>query len=129
MDDIELFITFCLQRTEYIDFVNEFNVDSISTYAVFDPPANGGDAAGKDELSAQTAFLYTQFRAGTLTGYNYSGPIVGSLPTNFKRRSGCSKQELDMNDNFFVNLANTEVEQRKMERPRKRRGAEPLAQR
>ena len=74
VDETRRFVTFCLQKTEYIDFFNAFNVDNISTYAVSDPASNGGDADGKDYLSEQTAFLYTQFRAGTLTGYNYGGP-------------------------------------------------------
>jgi hypothetical protein len=111
LDDIELFVTFCLQRTQYIDFVNEFNVDSISTYAVFDPPANGGDAEGKDELSAQTAFLYTQFRAGTLTDYNYSGPDRWKSADKLQKAIWMFEDELDMSNNFYVNLANTEVEE------------------
>ena len=73
VDDTTSFISFCLQQTEYINFVNDFNVDSISTYAVSDPASRGGDADGKDYLSEKTAFLYTQFRQGTLSGYNYGG--------------------------------------------------------
>ena len=44
VDATTSFVTFCLQRTEYINFTSAFNVDAISTYAVSDPVSNGGDA-------------------------------------------------------------------------------------
>jgi hypothetical protein len=66
------FITFCLQRTEYIDFTNQFRIGGISTFASSDPVANGGQApSGNDPLSWQTAYLYTQFRNNTLYRYDY----------------------------------------------------------
>src|SRR6185295_3830898 len=51
------FVTFCLQRTEYIDFSHAFTVDSVNPYTLTDPAANGGDASGRDSISEQTAFL------------------------------------------------------------------------
>lgn len=67
------FLTFCLQRTEYIDFTHQFRVGSISTYAMSDPPDKGGvGAEGQDQLSWQTAYLYTMFRNGTLDQYDYN---------------------------------------------------------
>ena len=68
VDATTSFVRFCLQRTEYINFTNAFNVDAISTFAVSDPVSNGGDPLDsyRDYLSAQTAFLYTQFRAGNV---------------------------------------------------------------
>lgn len=73
VNGVDSFVTFCLQRTEYVDFSTTFTIDGISPYALSDAPAQGGDGAGRDWLSPQTAWLYTQFRAGTLAGYDYSG--------------------------------------------------------
>jgi hypothetical protein len=64
-------ITFCLQKTEYMNFTNNFIVGSINTYTLTDPDDKGG-VNGKDELSSQTAWLYTQFTDGTLQKYDYS---------------------------------------------------------
>jgi len=58
----ELFRTFCVQRTEYIDFNSAgFNVVGITEYAQL----------GNDRIEPQTAYLYTQFRSGTLSNYDY----------------------------------------------------------
>ncbi len=106
--DIATFISFCLQHTEYIDFANDFNVDAISTYVVSDPASHGGDADGKDYLSAQTAFLYTQFRAGTLSGYNYSGTDPWSSADMLQNAIWMFEGEIAMIiTNPFVILANT----------------------
>ena len=52
VDETTSFLTFCLQRTEYINFVDKFHVDGISPYAVSDPVSNGGDAVlHRDDLS------------------------------------------------------------------------------
>jgi hypothetical protein len=48
------FVTFCLQRTQFITFNTPFKVGSVSGYA--------DDAGGNDPLSSQTAWLYTQLR-------------------------------------------------------------------
>jgi hypothetical protein len=69
---LDSFITFCLQRTEYIDYSTTFKIGGINTYAMTDPVANGGNASGYDYISPHTAWLYTQFRAGTLSGYEYN---------------------------------------------------------
>lgn len=105
------FITFCLQRTEYIDFTHTFRVDGVSTYAETDPAANGGDAQGRDELSQQTAYLYTMFRNSTLFGYDYV-TAAGRLASanNLQRAFWMFEQELPMDtSNPFVILANAAV--------------------
>jgi hypothetical protein len=48
------FITFCLQRSEFISFNTSFRVGSVTTYA--------DDAGGNDPIESQTAWLYTQLR-------------------------------------------------------------------
>ena len=106
------FITFCLQRTEYIDFTHTFRVDSVSKYTLTDPIANGGNALGQDFISQQTAYLYTMFRQGTLFGYSYTGSA--SARTNsanlLQNAIWMLEQELTMNlNNPFVLLANNAV--------------------
>ncbi len=58
---VDQFITFCLQMTEYMNFSDRFNVGSVST-ATDDQPYS-------DPLDQRTAYLYTNFRNGTLAGY------------------------------------------------------------
>jgi PEP-CTERM motif len=104
------FITFCLQRTEYIDFTHQFKVDSVSTYTLTDPIANGGNALGQDFLSAQTAYLYTMFRQGSLAGYSYTGSGQVNSANLLQNAIWMFEQELAMNlANPFVLLANTAV--------------------
>ncbi len=66
------FISFCIQRTEYIDFQHVFYVEGVNDYAYSDPQSNGGGSNGKDYLDPRTAYLYTTFRSGQLPGYDYS---------------------------------------------------------
>jgi hypothetical protein len=55
------FLTFCMERNEYIQNGRTYNVE-INTYA-----DNGGVSGGpQDPLDARTAFLYTAFMNGTL---------------------------------------------------------------
>ena len=109
--DIATFISFCLQHTEYVNFVDEFNVDAISPYAVSDPASNGGDVDGRDYLSAQTAFLYTQFRAGTLSGYNYSGTDPWGSADVLQNAIWMFEAEIAMSiTNPFVILANNAID-------------------
>jgi PEP-CTERM motif len=110
VDPTTSFVTFCLQMTEYINFTSAFNVDAISTFAISDSVANGGDASGKDYLSAQTAFLYTEFRQGTLSGYSYSGPNHVTSANNLQYAIWMFEQELPtIASNPFVMLANSAV--------------------
>jgi hypothetical protein len=104
------FITFCLQRTQFINFTNVYHVDAVSTYASTDPAANGGDAFGRDYLSQQTAFLYTMFRNGNLAGYNYSGSGRPMSANHLQSAIGMFEHELPMDaSNPFVILANNAV--------------------
>lgn len=55
-------LTFCLQRTQHIDYSSTFHVGNITDYA--------DDDAGNDPISDETAWIYTSFRAGLLGGYS-----------------------------------------------------------
>lgn len=111
VDDTTSFISFCLQQTEYINFTNDFNVDGISTYAVSDPTSRGGESStGRDYLSDQTAFLYTQFREGTLSGYDYGGPARWISANDLQNAFWMFEQEIAMKtSNPFVILANNAI--------------------
>jgi PEP-CTERM motif-containing protein len=65
-------ITFCLQKTEYMNFTSNFIIGSINPYTLTDPSDKGGDVNGRDPISSQTAWLYTQFTDGTLQNYAYN---------------------------------------------------------
>lgn len=56
------FITFCLQRNEYFTPGQPMYVGGISDHTV----------QGNNQISAQTAYLYTQFRNGALSRYDTS---------------------------------------------------------
>lgn len=59
------FITFCLQRNEYFTPGATMWIGGISDKTV----------SGDDPLDPATAYLYTQFRNGTLPNYAYSGTV------------------------------------------------------
>lgn len=68
---IDQFITFCLQMTEYMNFSDTFKVGSVST-ATDDQPYD-------DPLDQRTAYLYTNFRNGTLAGYTLGNATSANL--------------------------------------------------
>ena len=66
-----LFRSFCLETNEYLNYSSKFIVQDISTEA-----RNGGSGGGSpDPISAYTAYLYSNFYAGTLDQYAYTGTI------------------------------------------------------
>jgi hypothetical protein len=111
VNDLESFLTFCLQRTEYVDYSTPFVVGGVSSFAFSDDVAHGGDGFGHDPLSSQTAWLYTQFRAGTLTGYNYLDVITRWQSANdLQNAIWWFENELGANpNNAFVTAANSAV--------------------
>lgn len=65
--NVELFRTFCVERSEYIDTnAAGFNVVGISGSAV------RGSTASADPIDPMTAYLFTQFWNGTLSNYDYT---------------------------------------------------------
>lgn len=55
------FDTFCVQTNEALNFSSTFKVVGVNLYSI----------EGNKPLAAQTAWLYSQFRAGTLKDYDY----------------------------------------------------------
>ena len=104
------FITFCLQKTEYINFTDQFLIEDISTYAETDPAGNGGDGLGRDFLEEETAFLYTQFRLGSLSGYDYGGAGRWLSANLLQKAIWMFEQEMTFDaGNQFVQLATAAV--------------------
>jgi hypothetical protein len=66
------FESFCLERTEFVTPNTTYDVQ-LNTEALLGG-RNDGDPGpgGGDPLDARTAYLYSQFLAGTLTGYDYT---------------------------------------------------------
>ena len=62
------FQTFCLEAGEYFNPGSTYDV-VLNNGAVY---GGGGAVNGYDALSVGTAYLYSQFAKGTLTGYNYT---------------------------------------------------------
>ena len=83
----ESFQTFCMEADEtaidnMIIWVSESNVDEITgipgAYGSGSHTWNGGSNTNYgDNLDSKTAWLYTQFARGSLTGYAYSGTVNG----------------------------------------------------
>jgi hypothetical protein len=66
------FESFCLEKTEYITVGSTYDVQ-INTQALLGGLNNGpAGPGGGDPLDARTAYLYSQFAAGSLAGYNYT---------------------------------------------------------
>lgn len=68
------FQTFCIEFSEHISYNTDFYVGSVSVGSTRGGVTGGVADAGLpngfgDRISAQTAFLYTKFREGTLSGF------------------------------------------------------------
>ena len=66
------FESFCMEKTEYITMGSTYDVQ-LNTEVLLGGPNNGPvGPSGGDLVDPRTAYLYTNFRAGTLTGYDYT---------------------------------------------------------
>lgn len=66
------FSSFCLERTEYVSMHTTYDV-SVAVEALGGGINHGPTGPlGGDALDPFTAYLYTQFRHGTLAGYDYT---------------------------------------------------------
>jgi hypothetical protein len=107
----EWIITFCLQKTEYMNFTNNFVVGSINTFTLTDPDDKGG-VGGRDPISSQTAWLYTQFANQTLSNYDYNNAGTSVFASRQASADALqhafwgleNEEALDLN-NYFVQLA------------------------
>jgi len=67
LSDLGTFSSFCLEHNEYFNPGGTYNA-AVNTAAVSGGVSTSG-SPGSDPLSMGTAWLYSQFRAGTLGGY------------------------------------------------------------
>jgi hypothetical protein len=96
-----LFYSFCLELSETIDLNTLYTIDTISKSAV-----KGGVGGNPDPISDKTAWLYSNFVAGTLTGYSKSSSTQGE--NALQHAIWMFEQEENVNaTNYFYNLANT----------------------
>jgi len=64
--------SFCLERTEFVTIGSTYNA-VVNTEAMLGGLNNGVPGpGGGDPVDARTAYLYSNFAGGTLTGYNYT---------------------------------------------------------
>ena len=69
------FQSFCLERREYVSIGSTYDV-AVATDAFVGGGGFPRSPRGGDPLDPMTAYLYTQFRAGTLAGYHYDPGFV-----------------------------------------------------
>jgi len=80
----ESFQTFCVEAGEYVAepmnaWVSESSTVEPYVYGSGSHAWSGGVPGTGDDLDPQTAWLYTQFATGNLTGYNYGSGGYDSL--------------------------------------------------
>ncbi len=80
MDNTGSFATFCLEKNEYFNYFGQpLKVQAVNSAAV-----SGGSWGGNpDPISYQTAWLYTEFRSGSLSGYGATASDADSLQNAF----------------------------------------------
>lgn len=74
------FVTYCVQTTEFLNFSNQFKVVGVSTQSLVD----------NVPLAQETAYLYTQFRNGTLPNYgtNAAADALQAAIWHFQGQAG-----------------------------------------
>lgn len=103
------FLTFCLERTEYVSLNTPYYVQ-IDTAA-----RNGGyggqTSPGVDPISAGTAWLYTQFRNGSLDDGGFSGFQYGTSATHDALQLAFWKLEGELNSTWLNTYLNNPLAQ------------------
>ncbi|HPC93542.1 MAG TPA: hypothetical protein PLU87_01255 [Sedimentisphaerales bacterium] len=74
--EVAPYSSFCLEKSEHVSIGTAYDV-VVATEALYGGTNYGATGPqGGDLLDPMTAYLYTQFRAGTLVGYDYN-PLGG----------------------------------------------------
>jgi hypothetical protein len=75
------FVTFCLQRSAYVDFGHSFVVGGVTAAA--------DDDGGNDPISEETAWIYKNFRSGLLGSFsaNAAQAAIWALEEGFNASS------------------------------------------
>lgn len=108
----DTFLTFCLEKNEYFTPGQNLYVKAVNTAAV-----NGGvGGPNPDPISAQTAYLYTMFRTGALSGYDFvnTGATRVASANSFQKAIWYLEEEItygetDAQAQAWITAANTAV--------------------
>jgi hypothetical protein len=80
-DPSTAFVTLCLQADvgTWADLGTPLAIEGVTDSASYQNSNQGGEDNGRDPLSSQTAWLFTQFRNGTLEGYDQSPAAAAAV--------------------------------------------------
>jgi PEP-CTERM motif len=108
-DPTTSYVSFCMQMSVGgpNDFSTTMLVAGISDYATNQPVDQGGDEQGRDFLTSQTAWLYTQFRLNGLTGFDGSKSAYDSLSWAIWQLQGEASIPQDDSPESITPLANS----------------------
>lgn len=105
-DRSQTFQTFCIETDEFVELGDTVYHATVNTEAIF----GGANTDQGDPIDPRTAFLYTAFRQGTLTGYSYpSGPGREAAAEALQQAFWFIEGESGGANNAFVALANAAV--------------------
>jgi len=105
-DPASTFMSLCLQAEvgSWDDLGSPLIVSGISDSATWQSTDVGGNDDGKDPISSQTAWLYTQYREGTLAGMDDSVDAANALQFAVWQ---LEDERLIPDDREFTDLANS----------------------
>lgn len=66
------FESFCMEKTEYISMGSTYDVQLNTEVLLGGPNSGPAGPGGGDPVDPRTAYLYSNFQAGTLSGYDYT---------------------------------------------------------
>jgi len=81
-DPLDPFQSFCVETSEFVTMGSTYEAIISKEAIMGDGNADAAGPGGGDLLSYETAYLYSEFRKGTLAGYDYTLPSVGTRPAS-----------------------------------------------
>lgn len=113
-DPLDPFQSFCVETTELVTMGSIYDAVISKEAIMGDGNADTPGPGGGDLLSAETAYLYTEFRKGTLTGYDYnpggtrpaSAWALQTAIWHLEDETGYTYAALSSTAQGFVDLAN-----------------------
>jgi len=115
----ESFQTFCIEKSEYVSLGQSYHAEVSTTFideGTYPGPVTGpgshailGSKSYGDNLDARTAYLYTKFAQGTLTGYDYGAGRAASAAL-LQEAIWFIEEETGTSSNDFSDLADDAVD-------------------
>jgi hypothetical protein len=103
------FQSFCVEGTEYVASPMQIMVSTTTAEGTSDSHAVLGGKLNGDDLDPRTAYLYTEFATGTLTGYNYTLAGRAASAGDLQAAIWWIEGETSGVDNAYVTMANNAV--------------------